>query len=93
MSENQAPLILLSTGGTGGHMTPARALANDLLSRGYRVEVITDERGKKYQNMFEGISMHEVRSGTLGSGMMGKAKGHDESGARDHAGLKSGQAP
>jgi UDP-N-acetylglucosamine--N-acetylmuramyl-(pentapeptide) pyrophosphoryl-undecaprenol N-acetylglucosamine transferase len=30
-------LIMLSAGGTGGHIFPADALAQDLLSRGYRV--------------------------------------------------------
>ena len=46
MSEN-SKLIILSAGGTGGHMTPAQALGHDLLSRGYRVEVITEKRGMK----------------------------------------------
>ena len=74
MSEN-SKLILLSAGGTGGHMTPAQALGRDLLSRGFRVEVITDKRGAKYKSMFEGMPMHVIRSGTLGAGAMGKAKG------------------
>lgn len=68
-------LIILSCGGTGGHMTPAQALAKDLLSRGYRVEVITDERGLKYTPLFGDIPMHVVRAGTAGPGIMGKVKG------------------
>lgn len=67
--------ILLSSGGTGGHMTPAGALAHDLSSRGYRVEIITDVRGQKYQAMFPGMKMHTVRAGTMTKGVMGKAKG------------------
>ncbi|MCB1531799.1 MAG: undecaprenyldiphospho-muramoylpentapeptide beta-N-acetylglucosaminyltransferase [Alphaproteobacteria bacterium] len=68
-------LIVLSSGGTGGHMTPAQALGHDLLSRGFRVEVITDKRGMKYASMFEGMPMHVIQAGTLGSGLVGKIKG------------------
>lgn len=68
-------LILLSSGGTGGHMTPAQALGADLLSRGFRVEVITDQRGQKYESMFGGMPMHVIKAGTLGSGVLGKIKG------------------
>ncbi|MFN3700058.1 MAG: undecaprenyldiphospho-muramoylpentapeptide beta-N-acetylglucosaminyltransferase [Alphaproteobacteria bacterium] len=68
-------LIVLSAGGTGGHMTPARALGLDLLSRGFRVEVITDTRGQKFAQLFEGMPMHVVKAGTLGSGISGKVSG------------------
>lgn len=73
--QNESKLILLSSGGTGGHMTPAQALGADLLARGYRVEVITDKRGLKYAPMFEGMKMHCINAGTLGSGLMGKVMG------------------
>lgn len=56
-------------------MTPAIALAGDLLSRGYRVEIITDPRGQKFSGLFGGLPMHVIRSGTLGSGLGGKIKG------------------
>lgn len=69
------PPILLSAGGTGGHVTPASALAQDLLSRGYRVELVTDARGLKYRAMFAGITIHTVRAGTLGKGFTGKIAG------------------
>ncbi len=76
MSEsNKKPYIILSAGGTGGHMTPAQALGRDLLSRGYEVALITDERGLKYRSMFEGIKIHTIRAGTLGAGIWGKVKG------------------
>ncbi len=67
--------ILLSAGGTGGHVMPAQALALDLKSRGYPVEWITDKRGMKYVENFEGIPIHEIRAGTLGAGVIGKIKG------------------
>ncbi len=72
---NKSNLIVLSTGGTGGHMTPAQALAQDLISRGFRIELITDERGTKYKHLFGDIPTHVVRSGTFGAGFSGKLKG------------------
>lgn len=72
---NESKLILLSAGGTGGHMFPAAALAQDLRSRGYRVELATDPRGKKHANIFDDIKIHVIQAGTLGAGIFGKLKG------------------
>lgn len=38
--------IVLCAGGTGGHVFPARALAGELVRRGYRLSLITDRRGR-----------------------------------------------
>ncbi len=67
-------LILLSAGGTGGHMFPAEALAQDLLSRGSRVALATDIRGKKYEPFAGGIPLHVLQSGTVGKGLVKKVK-------------------
>ncbi len=67
--------ILISAGGTGGHMSPAAALASDLISRDYHVELVTDERGKKFSSMFKDTPIHIVKSGTARAGIMGKVKG------------------
>ncbi len=74
-NSNKSYYILISAGGTGGHMSPASALASDLLGRGYRVELITDNRGMQFSSMFEGLAIHIVRSGTARAGIMGKVKG------------------
>ena len=77
MNENIKPvpkLILLSAGGTGGHMFPAEALAQDLISRGYRVALATDIRGKRYEPFAGGIPVYVLKSGTIGSGLMKKIK-------------------
>lgn len=44
--KTRKPLIILTAGGTGGHVYPAEALADELLRRGYRVELITDTAAK-----------------------------------------------
>ncbi|MGH1403668.1 MAG: undecaprenyldiphospho-muramoylpentapeptide beta-N-acetylglucosaminyltransferase [Alphaproteobacteria bacterium] len=70
-----SPFIMISSGGTGGHMSPASALATELRQRGVRVELMTDSRGLRYSKMFDGLAIHEVRSGTAGAGLLGKVKG------------------
>ena len=44
--------IVLSAGGTGGHLFPAQALAAELRRRGRRIVVMTDTRGKQYPTYF-----------------------------------------
>ncbi len=73
--KTQSNLILLSAGGTGGHIFPAQALGADLLSRGFDVALATDQRGKKYEEMFAGMPLHVLSAGTLGRGLVGKVKG------------------
>lgn len=75
MNELKKLKVFLSAGGTGGHMTPARALSDDLRSRGYEVALVTDTRGMKFVSLFGDINVHTIRSGTLGRGVMGKIKG------------------
>lgn len=59
-------LILLAAGGTGGHLFPAAALAQELARRGYDVELATDERAEKYGVDFPARAVHRIPSATFG---------------------------
>jgi UDP-N-acetylglucosamine--N-acetylmuramyl-(pentapeptide) pyrophosphoryl-undecaprenol N-acetylglucosamine transferase len=59
--------ILLSAGGTGGHLFPAEALAHELRQRGRTVHLATDSRAERYAGDFPADAVHIVRSATIGS--------------------------
>jgi UDP-N-acetylglucosamine--N-acetylmuramyl-(pentapeptide) pyrophosphoryl-undecaprenol N-acetylglucosamine transferase len=58
-------VIVLAAGGTGGHLFPAQALAEELVKRGYIIHLITDERVADYGRTFPAIETHIVPSATL----------------------------
>lgn len=68
-------VIILAAGGTGGHISPAAALAKDLKSRGYKVVLATDSRGLKFSQLFEDCPVQVIKSGTFAGGIVGKIKG------------------
>jgi len=57
--------IVLSAGGTGGHLFPAQALAAELASRGRKIVVMTDARGTAYQTQFPGAAIEIVPAATF----------------------------
>jgi len=54
--------IVLSAGGTGGHLFPAQALAAELVKRGKTIVVMTDRRGTNYASAFPGAAIETVSS-------------------------------
>lgn len=54
--------IVLSAGGTGGHLFPAQALANELVKRGRKIVVMTDARFANYATQFPGAAIATVPS-------------------------------
>jgi UDP-N-acetylglucosamine--N-acetylmuramyl-(pentapeptide) pyrophosphoryl-undecaprenol N-acetylglucosamine transferase len=59
-----SPLILLTAGGTGGHLFPAEALANALKASGARVALATDKRANAYAGAFPADEIVEIPSAT-----------------------------
>src|SRR5947208_13182095 len=60
-----ALLILLAAGGTGGHLFPAEALGVELIKRGLRVRLATDARAFHYRGLFTGDNIDVVPSETV----------------------------
>lgn len=68
--------IVLATGGTGGHMFPAQALADELLVRDECPVLLTDDRGVERSSFDSRVEVHTVRAGTFtGQGPLGKMQG------------------
>ena len=68
-------LVALATGGTGGHVFPAEALAKELSGRGYSLALITDQRGDKFGGQLDTIERHTIRaSAVTGVGTLGRIK-------------------
>jgi UDP-N-acetylglucosamine--N-acetylmuramyl-(pentapeptide) pyrophosphoryl-undecaprenol N-acetylglucosamine transferase len=65
---------VLAAGGTGGHMIPAHALAEELMRRGHRVALVSDDRGARIPGLFEGVQVHVLPAGRLGGGPGGWLK-------------------
>jgi len=59
--------ILLAAGGTGGHLFPAYALAEELGRRGRPVILMTDMRGDRYGTGFPAGAIYQVPSATPGN--------------------------
>jgi UDP-N-acetylglucosamine--N-acetylmuramyl-(pentapeptide) pyrophosphoryl-undecaprenol N-acetylglucosamine transferase len=64
---DNAPLILLAAGGTGGHLFPAEALGVELIRRGFRVRLATDSRALRYSGLFSKDTIDVVPSATVRS--------------------------
>jgi UDP-N-acetylglucosamine--N-acetylmuramyl-(pentapeptide) pyrophosphoryl-undecaprenol N-acetylglucosamine transferase len=54
--------VLITAGGTGGHMFPAVELARALLARGHEVRLVTDRRGARF--VAADIPRHLIRAGS-----------------------------
>lgn len=67
--------FVLAAGGTGGHMIPAHAVAEELMARGHRVALITDERGAKIPGIFQDAQVHVLPAGRMQGGPIGWLKG------------------
>jgi UDP-N-acetylglucosamine--N-acetylmuramyl-(pentapeptide) pyrophosphoryl-undecaprenol N-acetylglucosamine transferase len=57
-------VFVLMAGGTGGHLFPAMALAQELRRRGHAIHLMTDERVAGYGDDFPAEATHVVPSAT-----------------------------
>ncbi len=55
-------LVVIAAGGTGGHMFPARAFADEMRVRGWKTALISDSRGLRYAADFPADWMEEIEA-------------------------------
>ena len=66
MKTSTNSLIILTAGGTGGHIYPAESLAVELLHRGFQVAFYTDSRGlSNYQGILKDLPTTSILSGSV----------------------------
>jgi UDP-N-acetylglucosamine--N-acetylmuramyl-(pentapeptide) pyrophosphoryl-undecaprenol N-acetylglucosamine transferase len=63
MVEKKSNVIMLAAGGTGGHIFPAYALAEELNRRGFRVVLVTDKRSAEYK--IDDLETYIISTSTL----------------------------
>jgi UDP-N-acetylglucosamine--N-acetylmuramyl-(pentapeptide) pyrophosphoryl-undecaprenol N-acetylglucosamine transferase len=57
--------VMLAAGGTGGHLFPAQALGEQMIRRGYDVDLITDTRGTTFGADFPARTIYKVAAATF----------------------------
>jgi UDP-N-acetylglucosamine--N-acetylmuramyl-(pentapeptide) pyrophosphoryl-undecaprenol N-acetylglucosamine transferase len=65
MTGGNGKIVVLAAGGTGGHLFPAQALAEELVRRGFIIHLMTDERVRDYGKNFPAAEVHVIASATL----------------------------
>lgn len=66
--------FVLAAGGTGGHMIPAHALAEELADRGHSVALISDARGARFPGLFGKAEVNIMPAGRIAGGPLGLVK-------------------
>jgi UDP-N-acetylglucosamine:LPS N-acetylglucosamine transferase len=75
MSKRRSGPIILTAGGTGGHVFPADALADALLARGHRLAFVTDSRGRNYGGTLGSLDTYGICAGGIaGRSLMARAR-------------------
>lgn len=66
--------IIVTGGGTGGHLFPAIALGDELMELNYETHLITDTRCEKYLNSDLRLIPHVINFRLLSNNLIGKLR-------------------
>ena len=73
MSQKQEkPMIVITTGGSGGHIFPAEAIASALLDKGAQVAFLTDKRGQAFRGGKGIVTYRLMAESVTGRSLFGK---------------------